>query len=78
MAMKPTAPEPAALQRERKTAGQLLFEVCMSERLLNDIRGWDARDGTEEYGGSTWQTRTSGLPADAKAKWERAASRLGL
>lgn len=56
--------------------GRVIFEACMRERLLNDIRGWDRREGTEEYGGSTWKTVTTGISDINKAKWERVAAQV--
>jgi hypothetical protein len=55
------------------TPGQLLFETIARQRLLSDIRGWDERRGTEEYGGSTWQTFSPGLQQHEKVRWEVAA-----
>lgn len=55
---------------------RFLFEACRSERLLNDIRGWDRQEGTEEYNGAIWQTVTTGLTESEKAKWRRVAALL--
>lgn len=52
---------------------RLIFEACRRERLLNDIRGWDRVEGTEEYGGSTWQTVLCGITEAEKEKWRRVA-----
>lgn len=61
-----------------KLTGKTVFEACMRERLLNDIRGWDRREYTEQYKGSAWQCVSPGLTPAEKAKWERVASRLAL
>jgi len=59
-----------------RLTGQMVFEACMLQRLLNDIRGWDRREYTEEYGGGTWQCVLPGLNPAEKVKWEMVAAEL--
>ncbi len=59
------------MRADRMELGRAIFEACMRERLLNDIRGWDRREYEEDYGGSKWQCVSRGLKPDEKAKWER-------
>lgn len=54
---------------------RLLYEACSRERpRITGITGWDRREGSEEYAGSTWQTVTTGLTEAEKEKWRRVAA----
>lgn len=52
--------------------GRIIFEAAMSERLLNDIRGWDRR----EWSADGWDHVVTGLKDEEKDKWRRVAARV--
>lgn len=53
-----------------------IFEACMRNRLLNDIRGWDRREYDEENSMGKWHCVSPGLTDAEKQKWERVAAEI--
>ena len=51
-------------------AGEALFWAMKSHMpSIEPFRGWNDRSGTEDYGGSTWQTFSPGLSDFEKASY---------
>lgn len=55
---------------------QSLYELCLHEGLLNDIRGWDRAESVELHGGERWHRITVGISPIEKDKWWRVTNRL--